>query len=317
MNDIHYVYKITNLKNTKIYIGVRTHPNPEQDPYMSSSTIIAKLIQIEGIKNFKKEVLHVYSTRQEAEQKEKEYLTEEFCNDPNTYNINSNSSLQGDVHGFRKDLWYDYYDMIRERYQNGEPAKELGKYYKCDTGTIRKIVEDIKRTRSETQTLRFLKFTSGSRNKELDSRIEDIKKWYDEGVSLNQIGKRLGVKHGAVKTRLEELGINVRKSSKHTKEIPTNRKDVWKFKEEIVSLYKEGKTLNELGTQYSCNPGVIKKIIKSYNLPIRSKKDNVRFSKTPQILKLYSQGHKITEIQKITHTNFNIVKEIINKNICQ
>ena len=78
MNDIHYVYKITNLKNNKIYIGVRTHPNPEQDPYMSSSTIIAKLIQIEGIENFKKEVLHTYPTRQEAEHKEKEYLTEEF-----------------------------------------------------------------------------------------------------------------------------------------------------------------------------------------------------------------------------------------------
>lgn len=311
MSSIHYVYKITNLKNNKIYIGVRTHPSPDKDEYMSSSTIISKLIEIEGIENFKKEVLHTYSTRQEAEQKEKEYLTEEFCNDPDTYNVHSNSSLQGDIHGFRKDLWYDYYDTIRERYQNGEPAKELGKYYKCDTGTVRKIVEDIKRTRSETQTLRFLKYTSGNRNKEVDSRIDDIKKWYDEGVSLNQIGKRLGVKHGAIKARLEELGVDVRKSSKHTKEVPTNRKDIWEFREEIVSLYKEGKSLREIGNSYGCNPGVIKKVLVRYGIPIRSKKENVRYLKTSQILELHRQGYTVTEIQKITHTNFNIVKEII------
>ena len=311
MSNIHYVYKITNLKNNKIYIGVRTHSSPDKDEYMSSSTIISKLIEIEGIENFKKEILHTFSTRQEAEQKEKEYLTEEFCNDPNTYNINSNSSLQGDIHGFRKDLWYDYYDTIRERYQNGEPAKELGKYYRCDTGTIRKIVEDIKRTRSETQTLRFLKYTSGNRNKEVDTRLDDIKKWYDEGVSLNQIGKRLGVKHGAIKARLEELGVDVRKSSKHTKDIPTNRKDVWEFREEIVSLYKEGKNLNEIGKQYNCNPGVIKKVLIRYGIQIRSKKENTRYLKISQIKELYKQGYTVTEIQKITHTNFNIVKEII------
>ena len=51
----HYVYKITNLLNNKIYIGVRTHPNPDNDVYMSSSKIISNLISIEGIENFKKE----------------------------------------------------------------------------------------------------------------------------------------------------------------------------------------------------------------------------------------------------------------------
>ena len=50
----HYVYKITNLKNNKIYLGVRTYPDPENDKYMGSGTCIQKVIEIEGINNFKK-----------------------------------------------------------------------------------------------------------------------------------------------------------------------------------------------------------------------------------------------------------------------
>jgi hypothetical protein len=49
----HYVYKITNLKNNKIYIGVRTHPSPELDEYMGSGTCIQNVIKIEGIEYFK------------------------------------------------------------------------------------------------------------------------------------------------------------------------------------------------------------------------------------------------------------------------
>ena len=114
----------------------------------------------------------------------------------------------------------------------------------------------------------------------MDDSIESIVRWYQEGVSVNQIGRRLGVKHQAIKSRLEEQGIEVRKSSKHTKEIPTNRKDVWEFKEKILFLYKEGKTLNEIATIYGCKGGVIKKILIRHNIPIRSKKDNVRYQKT-------------------------------------
>jgi Mor family transcriptional regulator len=278
MNDIHYVYKITNLKNNKIYIGVRTHPNPEQDTYMSSSNIIAKLIEIEGVKNFKKEVLHVYSTRQEAEQKEKEYLTEEFCNDPNTYNINSNSSLQGDVHGFRKDLWYDYYDTIRERYQNGEPAKELGKYYRCDTGTIRKIVEDIKRTRSETQKLRYEKYTtSGARDFEFDEKYlsEVLKLYCEDKWSVNRIAKHFNKSTAFIHTRLNENKISIRpRKENNEKAIRKLRPEVWKDEAKIVSLYKQGYTISDLIRKYKCNGGLIRQILVKHNIKIRNKTEN-------------------------------------------
>jgi Mor family transcriptional regulator len=278
MSNIHYVYRITNLKNNKIYIGVRTHPNPELDSYMSSSTIIEKLIQIEGINTFKKEILHTYTTRQEAEQKEKDYLTEEFCNDPNTYNINSNSSLQGDLHGFRKDLWYDYYDIIRKRYQNGESCKELGKFYKCDTGTIRKIVEDIKRTRSETQILRYEKFTtSGARDLDFDKEHLDelIKLYVEEKWSVNRVAIHFGKNCPFVDRRLAEHGIPKRKRSENLeKPSKKDRPDVWEAENKIISLYEKGSTVAELGREYKCNGGLIRQILVKHNIKIRNKTEN-------------------------------------------
>lgn len=278
MSNIHYVYKITNLKNNKIYIGVRTHPSPDKDEYMSSSTIISKLIEIEGIENFKKEVLHTYSTRQEAEQKEKEYLTEEFCNDPNTYNVNSNSSLQGDIHGFRKDLWYDYYDSIRERYQNGEPAKELGKYYRCDTGTIRKIVEDIKRTRSETQKLRYERYiTSGARDLEFDTEHlpELLKLYCDDKWSVNRIAKHFKKSTSFIYRRLDEHKIPIRpRKENNEKAIRKLRPEVWKDEAKIISLYQQGDTIADLVRMYKCNGGLIKQILVKNNIKIRNKTEN-------------------------------------------
>ena len=278
MSSIHYVYKITNLKNNKVYIGVRTHPNPEQDTYMSSSNIIAKLIEIEGIENFKKEVLHVYSTRQEAEQKEKKYLTEEFCNDSNTYNVNSNSSLQGDIHGFRKDLWYDYYDTIRERYQSGEPAKELGNYYKCDKGTILKIIEDIKRTRSETQILRYEKYvTSGARNLEFDlEHLPELLKLYCEDKwSVNRIAKHFKKSTSFIHKRLDECKIFIRpRKENNEKAIRKLRPEVWKDEAKIVSLYQQGDPISNLVRIYKCNGGLIRQILVKNNIKIRNKTEN-------------------------------------------
>jgi hypothetical protein len=89
----HYVYKIINLKNNKIYIGVRTHPNPEIDEYMGSGTCIQSVIKIEGIEFFKKEIIKTFNTREEAENYESSLLTEEFCNNPETYNIQRTSEL--------------------------------------------------------------------------------------------------------------------------------------------------------------------------------------------------------------------------------
>lgn len=82
----HYLYKITNLINNKIYIGIHSTENID-DGYMGSGKRIKAAIQKYGIDNFSKEILSYYPSLDEALIAEKETVTEDFCKRADTYNI--------------------------------------------------------------------------------------------------------------------------------------------------------------------------------------------------------------------------------------
>jgi hypothetical protein len=83
---MYYIYKITNLLNSKIYIGYHYSLNIETDPYMGSGKLIMKAIKKYGKHNFKREILFSVETIQEALQKERELVDFEFVQDRSTYN---------------------------------------------------------------------------------------------------------------------------------------------------------------------------------------------------------------------------------------
>jgi hypothetical protein len=68
-NRYHYVYKITNTINQKIYIGKHTTKNLN-DKYMGSGKIIRNAINKYGIDNFIKEYISFHRSSKEA------YITE-------------------------------------------------------------------------------------------------------------------------------------------------------------------------------------------------------------------------------------------------
>lgn len=82
----HTVYKITNLINQKIYIGAHSTTDINDD-YMGSGNAILNAIKKHGLENFRKEIIFVYDTSEEMYSKEKEIVTEEFCNRDDNYNI--------------------------------------------------------------------------------------------------------------------------------------------------------------------------------------------------------------------------------------
>ena len=82
----HTIYKTTNLINGKIYIGYHKSTG-EQDSYLGSGTRLKLAIKKYGVENFKKEILYVYSSREEALEQEKRIVTESFVARENTYNM--------------------------------------------------------------------------------------------------------------------------------------------------------------------------------------------------------------------------------------
>jgi hypothetical protein len=86
MNIYYTVYKTTNQINDKIYIGVHKTENPNDD-YLGSNRILKDAIKKYGQENFTKEVLYIFDNEEDAFNKEKELVSEEFVSRKDTYNI--------------------------------------------------------------------------------------------------------------------------------------------------------------------------------------------------------------------------------------
>jgi hypothetical protein len=96
----HIVYKTTNIVNNKIYIGLHS-TNNLNDNYIGSGKILKKAIKKYGKDKFVCEILYLYRTRDEARKKEAEIVTTSFCNRPDTYNLIEGGGGVGNQYGKR------------------------------------------------------------------------------------------------------------------------------------------------------------------------------------------------------------------------
>jgi len=82
----HIFYKTTNNVNGKFYYGVHS-TNKLEDGYIGSGKLLMRAVKKYGKENFKREVLAVFDTKEEAFLIEKTVVTKELVNDGDCYNV--------------------------------------------------------------------------------------------------------------------------------------------------------------------------------------------------------------------------------------
>jgi len=80
------VYKVTNLINGKIYVGLHITKDLDDD-YLGSGKQIQAAIKKYGRENFKREYIKICKNPEEMYSLEAEIVNEDFVNDPTTYNM--------------------------------------------------------------------------------------------------------------------------------------------------------------------------------------------------------------------------------------
>ena len=83
---IHYLYKTINNLNGHYYYGIHS-TNDINDGYLGSGKRFKSALKKYGKHNFTKHILEYFSTRRDAELREKEVITEEMIKSKNCYNL--------------------------------------------------------------------------------------------------------------------------------------------------------------------------------------------------------------------------------------
>lgn len=143
MNKYSYmyyiIYKMTNLCNNKVYIGMHK-TNNMNDGYRGSGKALKCAIKKYGISNFKYEVLEVLSSEQAMIEREKQLVTEEFCARQDTYNI-----MPGGLFGSKERNGLTF----KNRKHSTETKIKIG-----DSSRGRKHTEEVRKKMSENNFAR-------------------------------------------------------------------------------------------------------------------------------------------------------------------
>lgn len=182
----YIIYKITNTKNGKIYIG-KHQTNNVNDSYFGSGIALGRAIKKHGKKWFTKEVLHVFDNELQMNEKEKELVNEEFLSTSNTYNIgvggDGGSHFKGKKHS--EETKKRLSEIAKKQVISEETRKKIS-----DANRNRVVSEETRKKLSDKAKLRFL-------SQEIRDKIsENVKK-----AMTNEVKKKISV---AAKNREEK-----------------------------------------------------------------------------------------------------------------
>lgn len=130
-DKFYFMYKTTNLKNNKFYIGVHETINMG-DGYLGSGKKFKNSLFYHGKENFKREILEYFNNSKSMYNREAEIVNEELLKNPKCLNL-----VIGGIGGFTKSqrkvaaiamnktLWSNPEWVVRKKIEVGNSNKKL------------------------------------------------------------------------------------------------------------------------------------------------------------------------------------------------
>lgn len=198
----NYVYKTTNLFNGKIYIGIHSTDKLD-DGYLGSGVAFKHALEKYGKESFKKEILHMCSSRDEASTIEASLVTESFCRRDDTYNMRTGG-----------DECYAHHPETRRKMSEAKIGCKLPEYrveqirqYMKDNNPMKKQelrdkvrdaklgiarTDELKKKVSDTLTGKYPAFLNArvAKNQDLIKRwclLDQVYDKYQEGYRCNTL----------------------------------------------------------------------------------------------------------------------------------
>ncbi|QYC51063.1 homing endonuclease [Klebsiella phage vB_KpnM-VAC66] len=197
----HIIYKITNLANNKIYVGAHSTEDIN-DSYMGSGVAIKAAQRKYGIDKFIKEILHIFDTREEMYEKEREIVNLEFVNNPHTYNMGIGGDGGPMLGMFHSEEKKQEISKITKERMTDEVKSRLSKLKKGKPQS-----EESNRKRSETLKAKYM---NGRIDREYKPLTEAHKAKLGRSVSIDGVvyssgseaAKSLSMSHSGLKYRI-------------------------------------------------------------------------------------------------------------------
>lgn len=144
----HVIYKTTNIANNKIYIGLHS-TNKLEDGYLGSGWILKDAIKKYGKPMFKREILCVFSTREEAREMEALVVDQGFVSRSDTYNLHLGGMGVEDQWGEKNPMYGKIAPnskKVRATHKDGtiveaDSLDKLAKIIKIDRANIRNLIK--------------------------------------------------------------------------------------------------------------------------------------------------------------------------------
>lgn len=180
-----FIYKVTNKKNGKVYIGQTIqsikdrwyrHCGKSGLSKAELNTHFKRAILKYGKESFTIEVLEEVDSSK-LDEREKYYIKLY-----DSYNNGYNSTLGGQDGGFKPFKLTEYYDDVIELYKYGFSLREIGREFNVDKATIKGILVRNNISLRTTRTYRYSQ----------EDRINIIKD-YNNGLTIKEIVNKYNI----------------------------------------------------------------------------------------------------------------------------